>query len=196
MLCILWILTYLSVFLIMFTRKECVIHPLTTALSAGLGLGILLSHIRNGANFNYVVFGYCCWVFVLILIIALHIKHKDIPKRFLLPYFLTLISFVLGIFVWAAYTYAGVTYCTTILTAVGMIIWIIYLYKQKQPLHWSYLFPFTTKLIADFFVLYAYFGYLNWFIDLLCVILPTIDSLFILLFFVKTEPSYTYGNRF
>ena len=196
MLCILWILTYLSVFLIMFMRKECAINPLTTALCFGLGLGVLISHIWNGDNFNYVTFGYGCWVLVEIGIIILHIKQKDVPKHYLLPFFLIIASCLLFVFSLAAYTSLGVAYCNFIIVSFGMIIWLIYLYMRKQPMHWSYIIPFTTKLIADFFTIYAYFGSINWAIDLICVVLSIIDSLFILLFFVKREPTRTYKNKY
>ena len=147
--------------------------------------GIFLVIIFNGSGFDYVTFSYGYWTIIEIGIITLYIKYRFIGKKQLIPFFAITCFFILGTFFLVKNINTGVTYCNFVLTIIADVVWLVYLYLKKKKMHWSYLIPFTTKLIADLLVLYVYFGYLNWFIDLLCILLPIVDCLFIILFFAR-----------
>lgn len=187
--CALWVFTYLSVFLIMLITKRVIIHPVTTLLGLAMELGILIAHISNGDDFNYVTISYACWSIIEIGIVILHIKYKSIEYTFLPIYLFLSVLSIIGVFLWANNYTHGVTYCNFILTTAGMLVWLTFLFLKKQTMHWSYLIPFVSKLVADVLVLYVYFDFMNWFINTFCIVLPIVDHLFIVLFIVRRYTS-------
>ena len=169
----------------MLIRKECAIHPLTNLLLLGMELGILMVHFWNWNFFNYIVLSYGLWVLAEIGIIFLHIRYKFIPQKYIAPYILSIGMIAFGVFVCIKEIAEATIYLTYIFSILPIIIWLFYLIFKKEPIHWLYLIPFTTKLIADLLSLYTYFYYPNWLIKIMCIILPIVDFLFIPVYFVK-----------
>ena len=75
-------------------------------------------------------------------------------------------------------------YCNYILTFIGLILWFIHICLDKAyPASIWTLAMFLCKFFADSFAVITYFNILNWVVNVFCIGLPTIDALFLLLWY-------------
>ena len=74
----------------------------------------------------------------------------------------------------------GITYATFIITIAGVICWYIYIMKKEYKFYKLNVAVFFTKFIADLFCFPPYFGKFNIVVDIMIIILSTIDMMFII----------------
>ena len=137
----------------------------------------------SGGGVNYVSIIYPIWACVEIALITIECILGLIPKQWIVPYVIACIGASIGCFFWTALPH-GMLYCNYILTFIGLILWFIHICLDKAyPASIWTLAMFLCKFFADSFAVITYFNILNWVVNVFCIGLPTIDALFLLLWY-------------
>ena len=181
--CIFWIATYTLVLIGMVKYRYPLISPITQAIIAPFEFSVLFLFVKLKAfRLDYASLAYLYWSIIEMLIIAVMIKHGSIQKKYHIPWVALIIvnTAVMTYFVTLREEMFFFSYLNTI---VGMIIWLGFLIQRKDyPIKPLTLAMFLSKFIADILGYLVYYGTGNWIENMMCVLLPVVDIVFLIVF--------------
>lgn len=185
LMCILWVITYVLVFIGTFKYQCALISPIAQAIIVPFELAVLAFFIVTQI-YSYAIIVYAMWVFVEAAIIVLIIKKKYLPSKFVFPYilFIVLVTVVLYDLIAKQGKMLFFSYFNTF---IGELVWLRFVLKKNYAMKPLALASFITKFVANFLAVFVYFGSGSVFVTLLCVALPILDSIFIVVYFVKVK---------
>lgn len=187
--CLLWITTYTLVLIGTIMYRYPLISPITQVIIAPLEFSVLFLFIKLGAfRLDYASVAYLYWSIIEIIIISVMMKKEYIRKKYTIPYIGTLIS-ITGIMVYWVTIKENMFFFNYFNTFIGIFFWLIFVLENKDyPMKSITLAIFIIKFIADVLAFVVYHGEGNWVANLLCILLPVVDSIFLLVYFRrKTE---------
>lgn len=184
--CLLWITTYTLVLIGTIKYKYPLISPITQAIIAPFEFSVLLLFLKMGPfRLDYATIAYLYWSIIEILIIVVMIKNQYIRKGLIVPYIGALLAMT-TIMIYCVTIKERMFFFSYLNTFVGVIVWLIYIINDKDfPLNRISLAIFFTKLTADTLAVPVYFEHGYGIEKILCVLLPVLDSFFVLLFIYR-----------
>lgn len=195
-LCLLWALTYTLVLIGTKKYKYPLISPITQLLIASLEFSVAVQLIVNGTvGWNHIWISYLYWAVIEIAIIAEQIQHEFIPRRYAGGYVL-LLAAATGIMCYLVIFQEQGFFFNYFNTFVGELIWLRHIRKKDYPMKPIALMLFVTKFVADAIAVSVYLGRGSWAIDLICVVLPILDFMFIHTYFLRAaKAEETTSNK-
>lgn len=178
-LCFLWMLTYTLVLIGTERYKYPLISPITQILIASLEFSVVFQLILDGGiGWNHIWISYLYWALIEAAIIGVQIKRGFIPKHHVGGYLFLLATATMIMCYLVAYKGHGF-FLSYFNTFVGEIIWLVHIRKKDYPMKPIALLLFSTKFAADAIGISIYFGRGSWMTDLISVLLPVLDFMFI-----------------
>ena len=183
--CLLWMLTYTLVLVGTEKYKYPLISPITQLVIAPFEFAVLFKLIvENAAGTNYIFVSYLYWTMIEIAIVAALIRHNFIPHKYVALYLLLMLVITAGMCYAVAYN--GQQYFFSYFnTFIGEIVWLFHIKKKEYPTKPIVLLMFCAKLIGDAISIPVYYGQGPRLIDLICILLPIVDFMFIHIHFVR-----------
>lgn len=177
--CFLWILAYTLVLVGTEKYKYPLISPITQLAIAPFEFAVLIKLlVENAIGINYVSLSYLYWTVVEIAIVAVLIKHGFIPRKCIWSYLL-LIS-VITIIMCYMVVYKGQQFFFSYFnTFIGELVWLMHIRKKEYPMKPMVFLMFCVKFIGDAISIPVYYGKGPWIINLICILVPMVDFMFI-----------------
>ena len=184
--CLCWCLTYVFVLIGTLKYKYPLISPITSAVVAPFEFVVLIFLIMERAiGFNHVFIAYFIWSFVELAIICIMVSKKYVRHRPLYIIAVVIVTFVMFFFVVIARKMFFFSYLNTL---IGELFWLRFCLKKKDfPMKAITLIAFLLKMVADLISVPVYCLYGTFFETAMCLLLPVVDSLFIILWFVRRK---------
>lgn len=184
--CMLWIVTYTLVLIGTIKTKYPMISPITQAIIAPFEFSVLVLQIVSSSKFNYAFAAYLYWTVIEIAILAFILRSGFIKKKYILPYLMMCII-ITAIMIYMVVIKRFMLFFSHFNTFVGLLFWLGFIIKRDYPMTHVALAIFITKFVADILGALVYFGEGGWVIDLLAVLLPTVDIIFFVVYFVRVD---------
>lgn len=182
--CLLWIATYTLVLIGTIKYKYPLISPITQAIIAPLEFSVFILCVITSATFNYAVVAYMYWSIIEVAIFVAIMKTGSIKKK-LLYYYIVLSMVVFATMIILVVCKRQVLFYNYLNTFTGMLFWFGFIFKKDYPMKPFALFIFIIKFIADIFAAIVYCDDGVWITDMLCILLPILDFLFIVVYFIR-----------
>ena len=193
--CLLWIITYTLVLIGTIKYKYPLISSFTQLLIAPFEFAVWLSFVIGaGFRIDYVSVAYSYWAIIEILIIFVILKISNISLKNKVLYLIA-ICVMTCIMYYLAISKGQMLFFSYFNTFVGEVVWLIHVCKKNYPNKPITLTFFITKFLGDVLAIPVYFGKGSWIISLISILLPALESLFILIYIerkkenVSTSPS-------
>lgn len=132
------------------------------------------------------IFSYIYWTIIEILIIYVMIKHGYIQRR-KAPRYLTLVCVMTCIMCYLVAIKGHMFFFSYFNTFIGEIFWLLLIFKKDYPMKPLALAAFITKFVGDLISIPTYLGSGIWLIDIICVLLPALDFLFIIVYINRVK---------
>ena len=189
--CFLWIATYTLVLIGTLRYKYPLIAPLTQAIIAPFEFSVLLYFIKLSAfRFDYASIAYLYWSMIEIAIIFVMIKKRYIQKKWIIPYIGAVVALTI-LMVYFVIIMGKMLFFSYANTFVGVAVWMAFILKRKDyPINPFTLTVFCLKFLADILGGIVYFGKGHCLINILCVCLPILDSVFIYIYLKKRAKKF------
>lgn len=185
--CILWMIVYTLVLIGTIRYRYPLISPITQAIIAPLEFSVLFLFIKQQAfRLDYPSLAYLYWTLIEIAIIAVIIKKGYIEKRYVAAY-LGLVITITGIMVYFVTIKEYMYFFNYFNTFIGIAVWLKFVLKKDYPMGPITSAIFALKLIADILAFLVYHGEGIWLAQILCVLLPVLDSLFIVVYIKRNR---------
>lgn len=191
-LCVLWTVTYTLALIGTGKYKYPIIPPITQLIIASLEFSVLFQLVKDGIFWeNHVFTSYLLWTILEIAIIVSQIRQGFVRKQHVILYLALIAGITFMLCYWVAYREQQLFF-TLFNTLLGEIIWLIQIRKKDYPMKPMVLAMFLAKFVADVMSVPVYFGRGSWVESLMGVLIPTVDFLFIHVYFqriAETEES-------
>ena len=184
--CICWIVTYTLVLVGSIKYKYPLISPITQAIIAPFEIASLFLLLRSGAGFNYAFFAYLYWAVIEIAIFRVIEYLGYIEKKYVTLY-ICLVAVIMASMLYYVVFKGEMFLFSYLNTFVGMLFWLRFIQNQNYPMKAITLAVFVTKFLGDFIAIPVYFGKGPLLINMICILLPVCDFLFILIFFSRNK---------
>ena len=180
--CVAWMATYILVLISTKIYKYPAISPYAQAMILPVELGVSFARII-WKSFGFIHFCYLFWSLIEIAIIVEIIRLKFLKN--LKSYF----TFIIVLSVAVTYllvVHNMILFLTYFFTFSGNVIWLLFiLLKNDYPFKPLNLLTFCVKFIGDAILIPVYFGNGNLITNILVFALPSLDFLFIIVYFLK-----------
>lgn len=193
--CVLWIATYTLVLIGTIKYKYPLISPMAQAVIAPFETAVLICYVFIARQrFDYVLAAYLYWTIVEITIITVILKSGAINKKYIFPY-ISFMVMLTAAMVYAVALKGQMFLFSYVNTFIGETIWYVHIKKEDYPTKPIVLSLFITKWIADVFAAIVYLGNGSWIVDLMVILLPLLDSLFIFDYVKKRKNTVKIGSE-
>lgn len=182
--CFLWITTYTLVFIGTIKYKYPLISPITQAIVAPLEFSVFTLIIVTSSTFNYAVVAYAYWSIIEVAIFAIMIKIGFIKRKHIIPYIIVAL-FIFAIMIFMVAIRRQVLLATYLDTFIGMAFWFGFILKKDYPIKAFTIAVFISKFLADIFAAIVYFGDGSYWINILSVLLPVLDFMFVAVYIIR-----------
>lgn len=180
--CIFWMITYTLVFVGTIKYKYPLISPITQAIIAPLEILMAVFSVIGNFILDYISIAYIYWTIIEIAIFIVILRNGFDKKKYIIPYMGLIVFFVAVIFYVMIFKEQYV-FSLYFFTLVGECIWLKYILNKNYPLKPISLAVFVSKFIADFLAIPVYIGKSGFIIDMICILLPVLDFVFIIIYF-------------
>lgn len=180
--CLLWVTTYTLVLIGTIKYKYPLISSVTQLIIAPFEFVMWLGFVIGGKfSLNYVFVAYSYWTIVEICIIYVVLKCSNTSFKNKWLYLIAVC--IMTCIMYYLVIYKGwIFFFSYFNTFVGEIFWFIHFCKKDYPIKPIALAAFVAKFIGDAISIPVYFGRGIWFISLISVLLPILDSLFVFMY--------------
>ena len=184
--CALWILTYTLVLIGTVKYRYPLISPITQMIIAPLEWSVTLLFIKlNAFRLDYASCSYLYWSIVEIVIIGVMIKNQYIKRKWIAAYIFAIIVITALMIHWVV-VMEQMFFFTYLNTFIGMVCWLGFVIRNRNyPMKGITLAIFVVKFVADILAFLVYFGEGHWTAQLMCVLLPICQGLFILVYLIR-----------
>lgn len=183
--CLLWMVTYTLVLIGTIKYRYPLISPISQAIIMPFEFSVLLLVTAVGQyKFNYASGAYLYWTLIEIVIIIVILKSGFMKKKHIVPYISFVVIFTI-LMVYLVTIKSNMFFFSYFNTFVGDVIWFGFILKNDYPMKPIALATFITKCVADILGACVYFGNGNFVINMMAVLLPSLDLVFILVYFVR-----------
>lgn len=180
--CVCWMATYTLVLISTKTYKYPAISPYAQAIILPVEAGVSIARI-TWKSFGFIHFCYLFWSLIEIAIIVEIIRLKFLKNVKLYFTFIIVLSVAVTYLV---VVHDMILFLTYFLTFLGNVIWLVFiLSKNDYPFKLLNLIAFFSKFIGDAVAIPVYLGVGNVIDDIVCIALPSVDFLFIIVYFLK-----------
>ena len=180
--CVGWMTTYTLVLISTKVYKYPAISPYAQAAILPVEIGVFIARIM-WKNFDFIHFCYLFWCLLEIAIIVEIIRLKFVKNLKLYFVFIGVLSAVV---VYLVIVHNMMLFLTYFLTLCGVLIWFIFILKNKDyPFKPLNLAAFLSKFVGDAVAVPVYLGDGKIIEDIVCVALPSLDFMFIIVYFLK-----------
>ena len=185
--CVLWMVTYTLVLVGTIKYRYPLISPMAQAVIAPFEFSAFVLAIVMGVRgFSYAALAYLYWTVVEIAIFIAILQTGYIPKKRVAPYiFFTAI--ITGIMIYLVAVKRQILLFSYVNSFVGDVIWLVFILKKgclRKPITLAIYF---VKVIADVLAGVVYFGQGIWLVDWLSIMLPVLDCMFVVVYFLKSK---------
>lgn len=181
--CVCWVVTYTLVLVSTKIYKYPAISPYAQAMILPAELGVFIVRIIIWKSFGFIGFFYLFWTLVEIAIIVEIIRLKFLKN---LKLYFAFIGVLSAAVVYLVVAHNMILFLTYFLTFLGVIIWLLFILSKKdyifKPLN---LIAFSAKFVGDAIAIPVYLGTGGMIEDIVCIALPSVDFLFIIIYFLK-----------
>lgn len=189
--CVLWMVTYTLVLIGTIKYQYPLISPMAQTVIAPFEFSAFVLAILMGIyGFNYAILGYLYWTIIEIAIFIAIIRTGFIPKNKIACYII-LTAVITGVMIYLVAIKHRILVFSYVNSFVGDAIWLIFILKNgclRKPIT---LAVYIVKIVADCLAGIVYFGKGSWLVDVLSVLLPLLDSLFVVVYFIKGTDNMT-----
>ena len=187
--CLLWIVTYLTVLVSTLRYKYPTISPFTQLIIAPFEFAVLSRFLLRGGGHTlwYVTIAYVIWSVVEILIIIAVLRIGRYSRRFIAVY-IAAILVITALMVYLVAYQNQMFFFSYFNTFIGEILWFLYVLRRKDyPIETLTFLLFFTKFVGDAIAIPVYFRTGTWISSLICVMLPMLDGAFIFVHIYRDE---------
>ena len=185
--CVCWMITYILVLISTKIYRYPAISPYTQVFALSVEIGGFIARII-WKFFDFFHFCYLFWSLIEIVIIVEIIRLKFLKN---LKLYFASIGVLSAAFAYLVVVYNIRLFLTYFISFCGDLIWLAFILKNKDyPFKPLNLAAFLIKFIADVVCVPVYLGRSYIFVDIICIALPSLDFLFIIVYFLKE-----IGNR-
>ena len=178
---VLWIVTYTLVLIGSIKYGYPLIAPMAQAIIAPYEFSVLFLMMKWGRfGMNYVSVAYLYWTLIEISIIFVTIKSGFLKRR--VPIYLSFIVLMTGVMFYLVTIKEYMLFFSYLNTFVGVAVWFIFILNKNYPMRPISLAIFCVKFLADILSAILYIDEGGSFINILCILLPTLDFLFIIVY--------------
>ncbi len=180
--CVCWMATYTLVLISTKTYKYPAISPYAQAIILPVELGVSIARI-TWKSFGFIHFCYLFWSLIEIAIIVEIIRLKFLKN---LKSYFAFIGILSVAVTYLLVVHNMILFLTYFLTFSGNVIWLLFiLLGNNYPFKTLNLLAFCAKFVGNAIVIPVYFGDGNLITDILVFALPSVDFLFIIVYFLK-----------
>ncbi|MBQ3501049.1 MAG: hypothetical protein IJA70_06480 [Oscillospiraceae bacterium] len=177
-------ITYTLIFIGTAKYKYPLIAPITQAIVAPLEIWMAFFIIIGNSQFNYITVSYIYWTIVEIAIFLMIRKVYPFTKRQVIQYIIVL-AFFASVIYYVMILKEQFLFSHYFFSLIGMIFWLKFIFNEKYIFKPITLAIFVSKFIADFTAIPVYFGSKGIVVNMLCVLLPLLDFIFIVVYFFR-----------
>ena len=187
---LLWSVTYTLVLIGTIRYRYPLISLMGQAIIAPFELAVVLHFIvRGNFNLSLVPLSYTYWTIFEAAIICILLKLKGLKKKELALYLLFL-GAMTALMIYLV-TFKGhmliFAYANTFL---GQVFWLLLVRRKDYPMTPWTLSIFVIKFVADVILIPVYLHMGIWINQLLCILLPILEALFILEYSKRKEAEF------
>ena len=189
LMCLLWVTTYALVLAATLKDKYPAISPITQAIIAPFEFAVTASFLQD-FSLHYVSAAYLCWSLLEIGTIALFLQRQYIRPRLAGPY-LAILFLLTCLMAYVIRQPRGTIVFSYLNTILGTVFWYGHVRRRDYPVTVLHLCFFVTKYCADVLGVITYFRQHGPFVSAMSVLLPFLDSIFILTWYARHQERQT-----